>query len=182
MASLPKAYAWLSQEPGPRILLQALKTYGVVETPGPGNTPEIMAWAQRTGLDRAYKNDETAWCGLWMAYTALESGWDIGFPNPLGARQWLNWGTPITEPELGSVLVFWRGKPSGWQGHVGLYVGEDDQAFHVLGGNTSDTVGITRIERKRLLGARECPWRVSKPTNVRRVKLAANGAPSSNEG
>lgn len=182
MAKLPKAYEWLSNEPGPRILQQALKTYGVVETPGPRSTPEILAWAQRTGLDRIYQDDSTAWCGLWMAYTALESGWDIGFTNPLGARQWLQWGRAVSTPELGNVLVFWRGKRDGWQGHVGMYVGEDNEAYHVLGGNQADAVSIKRLGRDRLLGARECPWRVTKPANVRRVRLAATGALSSNEG
>lgn len=179
--TLPKTYGWLSSEPGPRILLQALKTYGVAETPGAGNTAAIMAWAKRTGLDRIYKSDATAWCGLWMAYTALEAGWDVEFTNPLGARNWLAWGKAIDKPEIGSVLVFWRGSRSGWQGHVGMYVGEDADAFHVLGGNQADRVMIKRLGRDRLLGARECPWRVSKPGNCRRVCLAGNGTLSTNE-
>jgi uncharacterized protein (TIGR02594 family) len=178
---LPKAYEWLNREPGPRILLQGIKTYGVAETPGPGNTPTIMAWAKRTVLDRIYKADATAWCGLWMAYTALEAGWDVNIANPLGARQWLGWGRPNAVPELGNVLVFWRVSPKGWQGHVGMYVAEDRDAFHVLGGNQSDKVSIARIAKARLLGARECPWRVAKPANVRRVLVAASGALSVNE-
>ncbi len=92
MAALPNKYAWLADEPGPRILLQALKSYGVKETPGPANSSEIMAWAKRTQLNNVYKEDSTAWCGLWMAYTSMEAGWDVTFPNPLAARQWVNWG------------------------------------------------------------------------------------------
>ena len=178
---LPKQYAWLAKEPGPRILLSALKTYGVAETPGAGNTAEIMAWAKRTGLDRLYKADATAWCGLWLAFVALDAGFPPEFTNPLGARNWLAWGHRPQVPGLGDVLVFWRGSRGGWSGHVGLYVGEDREAFHVLGGNQSDRVSIKRIDKGRLLGARRCNWRIAEPANVRVVGLAPTGALSTNE-
>ena len=58
----------------------------------------------------------------------------------------------------------------------GVYVGEDRDAYHVIGGNQGDRVSIARKPKSRLLGARECPWRVNKPGNVRRVFLAASGA------
>ena len=79
------------------------------------------------------------------------------------------------------VLVFWRGAASGFNGHVGLYVGEDRDAFHVLGGNQSDRVMIKRIATNRLLGSRRCPWRINQPATVRPVVLAASGALSTNE-
>ncbi|OYV04060.1 MAG: TIGR02594 family protein, partial [Verrucomicrobiales bacterium VVV1] len=101
--------------------------------------------------------------------------------NPLGARNWLAFGVLQQKPSLGDVLVFWRGASGGFNGHVGLYVGEDAQAFHVLGGNQSDRVMIKRIAKNRLLGARRCPWRINQPAAVRPVVLAANGALSTNE-
>ena len=76
MTDLPKQYAWLETEPGPRILVEALKTYGTIEKPGEGSNPSILAWAKVTGLDRIYRNDATAWCGLAMAYVAGQAGWD----------------------------------------------------------------------------------------------------------
>lgn len=173
---LPSQYAWLRKESGPRILSEALRLYGVTETPGPGNTKEIMAWARKTGLARIYTADSIAWCGLFMAYVALQSGWDVPL-NPLWARNWTGFGKPSKTPMLGDVLVFTRG--SG--GHVGLYVGEDATAFHVLGGNQSDQVSIARIAKSRLIQARRCPWRVAQPKNVRRVMLASTGALSTNE-
>jgi hypothetical protein len=42
---------------------------------------------------------------------------------------------------LGDVLAFVR----NGGGHVGLYVDEDASAYHVLGGNQSDRVSITRV-------------------------------------
>lgn len=175
--SLPAQYKWLLIETGPRILVEALKTYGTAEKPGPGSNPSILKWAQDVGLERVYKSDDTAWCGLWMAYVVKQAGWDDPV-NPLWARNWLNFGTPQKVAMLGDVLIFSRGKNAG---HVGLYVGEDNTAYHVLGGNQSDQVNIKRISKTRLLGIRRCPWRVNQPKNVRPVKLAATGSLSTNE-
>lgn len=175
---LPKQYAWLAEEPGPRILVEGLKTFGTAETPGPGSNPSILAWAKAVGLAKAYRDDATAWCGLWMAYTALQAGWDAApRGNALWARNWAAWGNPAEVAMLGDVLVFSRG--SG--GHVGLYVGEDADCYHVHGGNQSDRVSIKRIARGRLIEARRCPWRINQPANVRRVHLSATGAISVNE-
>lgn len=177
MTELPAQYQWLKKEAGPRILVEALKTYGTAEKPGPGSNPSILQWAQDVGLDRVYKADATAWCGLWMSYVAKQAGWDDPY-NPLWARNWLNFGTPQRESGLGDILIFSRGRDSG---HVGMYVGEDTSAYHVLGGNQSDRVMIKRIAKNRLLGIRRCPWRVNQPGNIRPVKLAASGTLSTNE-
>lgn len=178
---LPAEYAWLAGEPGPRLLKEFLAIYGTAEKPGPGSNPSILAWARAVGLERIYLSDETAWCGLAMAYVALQAGWDASpAGNGLWARNWLQWGAPSEIPMLGDVLVFSRGRNLG---HVGVYVGEDPAGFlHVIGGNQSDAVTIKRIARARLLGARRCPWRINQPANVRRVVLASSGAISINEG
>jgi uncharacterized protein (TIGR02594 family) len=176
MIDLPKQYRWLAAEPGPRLLLEGLKTYGTIEKPGAGSNPSILQWAKATGLDRVYKTDATAWCGLWMAYVSLQAGWDIPV-NPLWARNWLNFGTPQRVAALGDVLIFSRGKG----GHVALYVGEDAGAYHCLGGNQSDRVMFKRIAKNRLLGIRRCPWRINQPDSVRRIILSATGALSENE-
>lgn len=178
--TLPKQYAWLAKEPGPRLLLEALKLHGTAEVPGPNNNPSILAWARRVGLEKTYRADETAWCGLFMAYAALQAGWDVPL-NPLGARNWLAFGDPAKTPMLGDVLVFWRERRTGFKGHVGIYVGEDATAYHVLGGNQADRVSVKRISKNRLLGARRCPWKINQPGNVRVVTLAATGAMSKNE-
>lgn len=174
--NLPKKYAWLSTETGPRILLEALKIYGVAEKEGEGSNPTIMQWARATGLSRVYLNDATPWCGLVMAYVVLQAGWEPPM-NPLWARNWLDFGTAQKKAALGDVLVFARGNA----GHVGIYVAEDADAYHVLGGNQSDRVMIKRIAKVRLLGIRRCPWRVNQPASVRPIKLAADGALSTNE-
>jgi uncharacterized protein (TIGR02594 family) len=175
--TLPKAYSWLADEPGPRLLKEFLKIYGTAETAGLGNTPEILRWADRVGLGHVYREDAVAWCGLAMGYVALQAGWDVPV-NLLWARSWLTWGTEVEKPMLGDVLVFSRGPVNG---HVGIYVGEDRACYHVLGGNQSDRVSIKRIEKTRLIQERRCPWRVNQPVNVRVVKLSPVGEVSKKE-
>jgi uncharacterized protein (TIGR02594 family) len=173
---LPDQYKWLSKETGPRILLEGLKTFGTVEKPGPGSNPSILAWARSVGLEHVYRSDDTAWCGLWAAYVALQAGWRPPL-NPLWARNWLNWGTVEKKAALGDILIFERGT----SGHVAMYVGEDAEAYHCIGGNQSDQVMIKRVDKHRLLGIRRCPWRVNEPDSVRPIRLAASGTLSTNE-
>jgi hypothetical protein len=54
----------------------------------------------------------------------------------------------------GSIGRHPRVPPRAGFGHVGLYVGEDYGAFHVLGGNQSVVVTITRIARDRCIAIR----------------------------
>lgn len=172
---LPSNYAWLAKETGPRMLIEALRLYGTKEKAGPANNPVILGWARECEI-KDYTKDETPWCGCFLAVVARRAGKPL--PNsPLWARDWLHWGTPSPLASLGDVLVFSR---TGGGGHVGLYVGEDTECYHVLGGNQGDAVSIRRIDKDRLLGARRL-YVHGKPVNVRPVRLAASGAVSRNE-
>lgn len=173
--SLPSAYAWLSRELGPKMLVEALKLYGTREVPGDADNPEIIAWAAETGLSRTYRDDVIPWCGLFMAVVAKRAGKPIP-ATPLWARSWAEWGTASPRASLGDVLVFSR--QGG--GHVGLYVGEDAMAYHVLGGNQSDAVTITRIAKSRCIAVRRL-YAIGAPANVRPVRLTASGDLSTNE-
>ena len=180
---LPPNYAWLEAEPGPRMLREALALHGVLEAKGAANSPQIMQWAQEVArapgcrwIGSWYDRDEIPWCGLFLGVVALRAGKPVR-PTLLSARDWLNWGTPVAgAPKLGDVLVFARG--SG--GHVALYVGEDEGHFHILGGNQGDRVSIMRIERSRLLGARN-HYTVAQPANCRRVVMSPSGPVSTDE-
>jgi uncharacterized protein (TIGR02594 family) len=167
-------YAWLDKEPAPKMLRHALDLYGIKETIGEDDNPVILEWAKECGI-KNYIHDSTAWCGLFMAVIAKRSCKPIP-ENPLWARNWCAWGEPSPH-ELGAVLVFSR---AGGGGHVGLYVGEDSECYHVLGGNQSDSVCITRIRKARLIGCRSM-YKV-KPATVRPVWLQSVGTVSGNEG
>jgi uncharacterized protein (TIGR02594 family) len=174
-------YDWLNDEPAPRMIVEARKLIGTREVAGKGNNPVIIAWAKEVGIGRVYTDDEIPWCGLFVALVAKRAGKPIDTSRLLTARSWSKWGDERKgSPILGDVLVFWRGNPDGWRGHVGLYVGEDDEAFHVLGGNQNDSVSIVRLDKQRLLGARHY-YKIGQPSNVRRVFLKADGKLSENE-
>ncbi len=175
---LPRQYAWLLKEPGPRIFLEMLKLHGVLEKQGPSNNPIILSWADRVGLGHIYNNDAIAWCGLVISFAAAQAGWDYSpRGNALWARNWLAWGNAAITPMLGDILVFPRGKG----GHVAMYVGEDKTHFHILGGNQDNQVNIKRKPKSMLIAARRCPWRVEQPSNVRRILLEARGPVSIEE-
>lgn len=180
--ALSKQYEWLVKENGPIMIKQALNLYGTTEVPGAANNATILSWAQEVGQDpmyngvkKFYNADSIPWCGLFMAVVAKRSSKQI-VKDPLWALNWGNFGKHTPTPMLGDVLVFIR----NGGGHVGLYVGEDSTCFHVLGGNQSDKVCITRIEKKRLYTARR-PNYINQPVNVRKISLSSSGTVSSNE-
>ncbi len=138
---------------------EARRLMGVREVAGAGSNREILDWAKN--LDIAYAGDDVPWCGLFTAHCVASTLPGEPLPNnPLGARQWSKFGEKTT-PQIGAVLVFWREKRDGYKGHVGFYEAEDDEAYHVLGGNQSNSVSIARVAKTRLLGAR---WPVSAAT------------------
>jgi uncharacterized protein (TIGR02594 family) len=170
--TLPDQYKFLEKEPGPKILKEAISCYGIKEIPGPAHEKVILAWADEIGgwIGDFYNSDEIAWCGLFIAVCAKRAGFPFN-QKALAAREWVSWGKRALYPSLGDVLIFQR---TGG-GHVGLYVGEDDSCFHVLGGNQGNTVSIVRIDKNRLLASRRCDWKVAQPDNVRKIVLGPHG-------
>lgn len=176
MVNLPTSYQWLLKEPGPKLILNALSFYGTCEISGVENNPIILGWAKQLNWSNVYKSDEVPWCGLFISICAKLADWP--WPGEgFRAAAWANWGNEADEPMLGDVLVF---KRTGG-GHVGLYVGEDKDCFHVLGGNQGDKVSIVRIDKARCVAIRRCPWHSAQPANVRPVHLNPTGAVSENE-
>ena len=177
MNSLPPAYGWIDDlRPLPRMLQEARKLFGTREVAGSANNPLLLGWAKEVGLAKSYTDDAIPWCGLFMAVVAKRAGKTV-VDDPLWARNWATFGKAADEAQLGDVLVFRRAESAG---HVGLYVGEDYGAYHVLGGNQSDGVTITRIARDRCIAVRRPAYRKA-PATAKPIQLAANGSLSSNE-
>lgn len=182
-ADVPKKYRWLLSTAGlPTTLRLALQEYGVQEVVGRGSNNTIIGW--RDELNHAgakvvgFSDDDIPWCGLFAAIVCFRfrgNAADV-VDSPLWARNWQRYGMRAQTPGLGDVLVFSRGNG----GHVGFYVGEDSDCYHVLGGNQSNKVCITRIKKTRLLAARRPPYRRTPATVVPR-KLSPGGAVSSDE-
>ena len=161
---------------GVKVVVEAAKLIGTREIIGNKHNPIILNWAKELGLDKVYTNDEIPWCGLFIAYVVFKAGF-TPVNNPLWARNWTNFGNKQKEAMLGDVLVFSRDKG----GHVGLYVGEDDVCYHVLGGNQNNQVSITRIKKDRCISINRCPWRIKQPEAVQAYKYTSTGLISTNE-
>jgi uncharacterized protein (TIGR02594 family) len=131
---------------------EAKHLVGTKEVLGARSNPVILDWA--ADLDIRYAGDDIPWCGLFVAHCIGLTLPEETLPgNPLGARQWERFGDRTT-PRVGAVMVFWRESRQSGKGHVGFYVGEDDTAYQILGGNQADSVCLTWLSKDRFLAAR----------------------------
>lgn len=175
MANLPAKYAYLNTVGVlPRTIQEALKLYGTKETKGNGNNPAILKWAKELGI-REYNMDSIPWCGLYAAIVAHRAGKDI-VDAPLWARNWAKFGVKVDHAGLGDILVFVR----DGGGHVGFYVGESADTYHVLGGNQGDAVSIVEIKKSRCIATRR-PVYNNQPASVKRYVISSSGKVSQNE-
>jgi uncharacterized protein (TIGR02594 family) len=181
--TIPTKYKWIENEAGPKMILEALKMFGTVEFDAAADNPVIIAWATevgRTFLVDEYLHDVTPWCGLFMAVVAKRAGKDLPV-KPLWALNWKNFGKKSPQAMFGDVIVFKRITPEGnIAGHVGLYVGESETQYFVLGGNQSDEVSITAKDKSRAVAVRRPKYNVQ-PANVRQILLDADGNSSGSE-
>lgn len=100
--------------------------------------------------------EHTAWCAGFINSVLAQNG--IEGTRSLAARSFLDWGEEVTDPMDGDIVVISRGDPNGWQGHVGIFQGYDENGnIRILGGNQSDSVNIQSYPAERLLGFRRAP-------------------------
>ena len=95
------------------------------------------------------KDDETAWCSAFVNWVCKKA--NLEYSGALNARSWLNIGCEVANPEIGDLVVFWRGDPNGWQGHVAFFIREAKNHIYVLGGNQNNQVKISAYPKSRLL-------------------------------
>lgn len=109
----------------------------------------LWSWLRRDG---ATVGDPARipWCGDFVQTAIALSMPEEPIPeNPYLAANWTKFGYEV-DPQFGAILVFWRGSPSSWKGHVGFYIGETNDHFLVLGGNQSNMVNESLISKDRL--------------------------------
>jgi uncharacterized protein (TIGR02594 family) len=175
---LPEKYNWLEKETAPKMLVEALRHYGTLEHKGKGSNPNILAWAKEVGVNGWYADDDIPWCGLFVGVVVKRAGYPIK-SDLLSALSWAKFGEAVPKGRemLWDILVFTR--PGG--GHVGFYVGENETAFLVYGGNQANAVGFTWIAKSRLFAARRPVYKIGEPNNVRKILLTETGELSQNE-
>lgn len=131
----------------------ARQQIGTWEWKGDDHNPKIVQWFADVGHSWVV-DDETAWCAAFVG-AMLKAG---GFPHTgaLNARSYTDYGqhVDIQDAQPGDIVVFSRGDPKGWQGHVGFFVRRDGDNIVVLGGNQANQVNESRYPVKRLLAVR----------------------------
>lgn len=129
-------------------LIEARKHEGEREIKGPKHNSKIVQWwkdIRRGGI----KDDETPWCAAFVG--AMLENVGIRSSRFESAKSYLDWGTRLSAPIVGCVVVFSR--VGG--GHVGFVTGQDAKGnLLVLGGNQSDEVNIRAFKRDSVVGYR----------------------------
>ena len=82
------------------------------------------------------------WCAAFVSHCFDESG-EMPFKYSLGARNIRNqlkkkdwtYEDVSVEPAPGDIVFWWRGRPKGWQGHIGLVWKVENGILYTLEGN-----------------------------------------------
>lgn len=158
----------------PAWVVEARKHEGVAEIPGPKTNSLISSWLNRLGA--WWSDDETPWCGVFVAHCMQVAG--IALPkNWMRAKAWADWGSKLSAPEHGCVVVFER----AGGGHVGFVVGRTASGnLLVLGGNQGNKVKISEFARDRVVGY-FWPASVPLPIHQALMVLSSTGELSTNE-
>ena len=153
----------------PAWLTEARRHLGVAEVPGPKHSPVVQSWLHK--LRAWWNDDETPWCGVFVA-ACMDT---VGIPLPkywMRAKAWAEWGSRLSAPIPGCVVVFER--QGG--GHVGFVVGRTAKGhLMVLGGNQGNRVSIAPFDRTRAV-AYVWPSGVPMPPHSVLAVLDAGGA------
>lgn len=113
--------------------------------------PRILMYHATTSL--AATDDETAWCSSFVNYCMEQSG-RVG-TGSAWALDWKNWGQPAIDPKEGDIVVLSRRWTTGSGGHVGFYVGGDEDSVTLLGGNQGNAISIASYPRNGKSGRYE---------------------------
>jgi uncharacterized protein (TIGR02594 family) len=124
------------------------------------NRASLMEFMRANGvqIDPA----QLAWCAAFLNAILAANGLPMqreanGAPT-VQARDFLSYGNAVSNPEVGDIVVLARGGRGSGLGHVGLFQGFDAQGrVLVLGGNTSNKVGVSAENRDDVLGFRRAP-------------------------
>ncbi len=192
--SLPAEYQWLNTLGQlPRTIQSAIPLLGTAEVVGKGSNRTIIGW--RDELNQAgikitgYSDDDIPWCGLFAAVVCHRAG-KTPVKDPLWARNWAKFGTPVAAvtqgrlravgglvPSLGDVMVYER---PGGGGHVEFYIAETASNYIGIGGNKGNAVRIGAIAKARCIAVRR-PVMTKPPASVRPYVVSASGAVTSDE-
>lgn len=147
---------------------------GVQEIKGPKTNPEIEKWLKQ--LQAGWSDDETAWCGVFVAWCLLQAG--VKYPKLwMRALAYRSAGAKLSKPAYGCVAI--KSRKGG--GHVCFVVGRDKKTGKLvcLGGNQGDKVCLALYNDTDFL---EFRWygKTNKPLSIRYQLPEYNGVSAQN--
>lgn len=122
----------------PDYLKIAMKEVGVLEVPGSGNNPQIIAYHAVSG---GFSQDSIPWCASYVNWVMKKDNHKT-VKYSARAKSWLKFGIGIDEPIVGAIAV----KSRSGGGHVGFVVSinKEKGKLYLLGGNQNDEVNIKK--------------------------------------
>lgn len=121
---------------------------GVAEVPGPGSNLRIMEYFSWTSFGE--HPDDVPWCGAFVSFCFGKAG-EITFGKGFArAADWKNFGTALTTPRTGCLVVLKPQTPKA-SGHVGFLVSFTATKVKLLGGNQSDKVTTQDFGRDQVV-------------------------------
>ena len=139
-----------SERVQPAWLTHAWAELGQREVAGEADNLRIVQLYKDIGLSGT-THDEVAWCAAFVGSCLERSGY--ASTRSLMARSYLEFGEPLETARLGAVVVLSRGADPAL-GHVGFWVGEQQDSLLLLGGNQADAVSVEAFDKSRLVGMR----------------------------
>lgn len=125
----------MSNQPKLAWIDEAFLHLGTKEIKGIKHNPKIIKWLE--SLNAWWRDDETAWCGVFVAYCLKSAG--IKYPKLwMQALAYTKDGAKLEKPCYGCVAI----KERKGGGHVCFVVGRDKKTGKLvcIGGNQSDQV------------------------------------------
>lgn len=138
----------------------ALKLAGEKEIVGKNDNPKILSMFHALGFKGKWVHDEISWCAAMVGYCLKEAGYQ--YLETLSATAYLEYGEPVVEPQLGDIVIFWRGNKKGekipgtniMKGHIAFFCNERWGAVRTIDGNMSDKLWMNSHPAYKVLGYR----------------------------
>jgi uncharacterized protein (TIGR02594 family) len=134
--------------------------------PGDPKNQTIEGWLDAIGqaypgmksyCDAEKSQDYFSWCGLTVGYCMAKAGIAPVFGTSdtgrfLWAAAWMGWGTPVSNPQPGDVVIFNLGNNDH---HVSLFVKDNgDGTWACHGGNQGHQVTVSNFHKSNVMGVR----------------------------
>ena len=134
-----------------KAVLAALLMYGESPIAGPKANQHLLDFLAATSYPKG-TSDEVPWCSAFLVWIFQQCG--IKTNATAAAISWLGFGSQISEPVIGDVVVLGWPVSGPINHHVGLFIREVADGIYILAGNQDNTVDIALWKKQDVLGYR----------------------------